>query len=67
MATKTGLQQGLEQGLEKGLEQGLEQGEWNEKIKIIENADRIGLPMQTMIELTGLDEEKIISILPKKS
>jgi predicted transposase/invertase (TIGR01784 family) len=65
LATKTGLQQGLEQGLEKGLEQGLEQGEWNEKIKIIENADRIGLPMQTMIELTGLDEEKIRSLLPK--
>ena len=51
LATKTGLQQGLEQG------------EWNEKIKIIENADRIGLPMQTMIELTGLDEEKIRSLL----
>ena len=64
-ATKTGLQQGLEQGLEKGLEQGLEQGEWKEKLKIIENAIRIGLPMQTIIELTGLDEEQISSLLPK--
>ena len=64
-ATKTGLQQGLEKGLEKGLEQGLEQGEWKEKLKIIENAIRIGLPMQTIIELTGLDEEQISSLLPK--
>ena len=56
-ATKTGLQ--------KGLEQGLEQGEWKEKLKIIENAIRIGLPMQTIIELTGLDEEQISSLLPK--
>ena len=46
---------------------GLEQGEWKEKMKIIENADRIGLPMQTIMELTGLDEEKIMSLLPKKS
>ena len=58
-ATKTGLQQGLEQGLE--------QGEWKQKIKIIENAVRIGLPLQTIMELTGLDEEKIRSLLPKKS
>ncbi len=64
-ATKTGLQQGLEKGLEKGLEQGLEQGEWKEKLKIIENAIRIGLPMQTIIDLTGLDEEQISSLLPK--
>ncbi|MEI6544447.1 MAG: Rpn family recombination-promoting nuclease/putative transposase, partial [Methylococcales bacterium] len=61
-ATKTGmeqglekgLQQGLEQGLEQGLQQGLEQGEWNNTLKIIENAHRMGLPMQAIIELTGL-------------
>jgi len=35
-------------------------------MKIIENAYRIGLPMQTIIELTGLDEKKIMSLLPKK-
>ncbi len=62
LATKTGLEQGLQQGLE----QGLEQGEWNVKIKIIENAYRMGLPMQTIIALTGLDEEKITSLLPQK-
>jgi len=60
-ATKTGM----EQGLEKGLQQGLEQGEWNNTLKIIENANRMGLPMQAIIELTGLDEEKISALLPK--
>ncbi|MEI6065985.1 MAG: transposase, partial [Methylococcaceae bacterium] len=44
---------------------GLEQGEWKEKMKIIENAHRIGLPMQTIMELTGLDEEKIRSLFFK--
>ena len=68
-ATKTGMEQGLEKGLEQGMAQGveigLEQGEWQEKLKIIENANRMGLPMQTIIELTGLDEEKISALLPK--
>ena len=68
-ATKTGMEQGLEkglqQGLEQGLQQGLEQGEWNNTLKIIENANRMGLPMQAIIELTGLDEEKISALLPK--
>ena len=73
-ATKTGieqglekgLQQGLEQGLEQGLQQGLEQGEWNKTLNIIQNANRMGLPMQAIIELTGLDEEKISALLPKR-
>jgi hypothetical protein len=46
---------------------GLEQGEGKAKMKIIENAVRIGLPLQTIMELTGLDEEKILSLLPKSS
>ena len=45
---------------------GIEQGEWKNTLKIIENAVRIGLPMQAIIELTGLDEEKISSFLPKR-
>ena len=40
-------------------------GKWQEKLKIIENADRMGLSMQTIIELTGLDEEKIRLLLKK--
>ena len=60
-----GLEQGREQGREQGLEEGLEQGELKEKQKIIENAHKMGLPMQTIIALTGLTEEKIKSLLPR--
>jgi predicted transposase/invertase (TIGR01784 family) len=71
LATKTGLQQGLEQGLQQGLEQGLEQGlqqgleqgEWDTKIKMIINAHQMGLPLQTISELTSFDEDKIMSVL----
>ncbi len=58
---------GLEKGQKKGLDEGLQQGEWQEKLKVIENAGRIGLPMQIIIDLTGLDEEKIRSLLPKNN
>ena len=62
---KSSIEFATKTGMEQGLEKGLEQGEWQEKLKIIENANRIGLPMQTIIELTGLDEEKISALLPK--
>lgn len=52
-ATKTGLQQGLEQGA------------CNAKITIVLNAHQMGLPVQTIIKLTGLDEDEILSILQK--
>jgi len=69
LATKTGLKQGLEKGLEQGLEQGiekgLEQGEWNAKVTMILNAHQLGLPMQTISELTGIDEDKILAVVQK--
>ena len=46
----------IEFATKTGLEQGIEKGEWKEKMKIIENAERIGLPMATIMELKGLDE-----------
>ncbi|MDO9423733.1 MAG: Rpn family recombination-promoting nuclease/putative transposase [Methylobacter sp.] len=62
LATKTGLQQGLEQGLQ----QGLEQGESVATIKMVLNAHKMGLPIQTISGLTGLDEDKIMLILGEK-
>ena len=62
---KSSIEFATKTGMEQGIEQGMAQGEWQEKLKIIENANRMGLPMQTIIELTGLDEEKISSLLPK--
>ncbi len=61
LATKQGLQLGMEQGLQKGLEQ----GEWQAKIKIVLNARAMGLPIKTIIALTGLTEDEIGSILKK--
>jgi len=62
LATKTGLKQGLEQGIEKGLEQ----GEWNAKVAMIINAHQLGLPMQTISELTGVDEDKISAVVQNR-
>lgn len=59
LATRTGLQQGLEQGLQ----QGLLQGESDAIIKMVLNAHKMGLAMQTISELTGLNEDKIMLIL----
>ncbi|MFZ2406982.1 MAG: transposase, partial [Methylobacter sp.] len=63
LAAKTGLQQGLQQGLE----QGFMQGESDAKIKMVLNAHKMGLPMQTISELTGLDEDGIMLILREQS
>jgi len=35
----------------------------NEKIAIMKNAHQIGLPMNTISELTGVNEEEIIALL----
>jgi len=56
----------LEQGLELGLEQGLQQGEFNATTKMVLNAHHIGLPIPTIIELTGLSEDEIALILQNK-
>ena len=45
------------------LKQGLEQGEWNAKVTMIINAHQLGLPMQTISELTGVDEDKILAVV----
>lgn len=44
---------------------GLRQGALNEKTKIVLNAHEMGLPVQTIIQLTGLGEDEISSILQK--
>ena len=54
LATKTGLQQGLQQG------------EVNAKTKMVLNAHQMGLPISTIIELTGLSEDEIALILQNK-
>lgn len=64
-ATKTGLKQGIEQGIEQGMRQGLEQGEWQAKTKVVLNAHQMGLSTPMISNLTGFDENEILSILQK--
>ncbi len=54
-------------GMQRGLEQGLIQGESAAKTKMVLNAFKIGLPIQTISELTDLDEDKIRFILTEQS
>jgi len=65
LGLQQGLVQGLERGLEQGIEQGLEKGEWNAKTKMVLNAHQLGLPAQTISQITGLSEDDVLSILQK--
>ena len=56
----------MQQGLEQGLEQGLQQGEVNATTKMVLNAHQIGLPIRTIIDLTGLREDEIAMIVQNK-
>lgn len=63
---KSSIEQASKAGLLQGLQQGLEQGESNAKVKVVLNAHHLGLPMQTISQLTGLDEKSIRIILSAK-
>ncbi|NOQ65175.1 MAG: Rpn family recombination-promoting nuclease/putative transposase, partial [Methyloprofundus sp.] len=60
-----GLEAGIEQGIERGIEQGLEQGIENTLKKIVMNAYRSGVPLQSISDITGLSEKDINSIIGK--
>ncbi len=42
-------------------------GKRDAKIEMMINAHQIGLPMQTISELTGFDEDAIVEILKKQT
>ena len=53
--------------IDSGLEKGLEQGEWNTKVTMILNTHQLGLPIQTISELTDVDEDKILAVVTNRS
>ena len=55
----------IEFAAKTGLQQGLEQGAWEAKTKIVLNAHQLGLPVQTISQLTGFSDAEIASILQK--
>ena len=55
---KEGLKEGRAEGLKEGLEQGLQQG----KHAIARNLKRLGVPLPTIVQATGLPEEEVAAL-----
>ena len=54
-----GMQKGLEQGMQKGIQQGQQQGERNAKIEMARNALAMGLTIDQIVQITGLNKEEL--------
>jgi flagellar biosynthesis/type III secretory pathway protein FliH len=67
MGLEEGKAMGLEEGLEKGKVMGLEEGEAigaeKTKIEIVIASSKAGLPLETIIGITGFTPDKISEIL----
>ncbi len=57
-----GMEKGLVEGMEKGLAKGLEQGKLTEKLQIAQQAKILGLPIETIMQMTGLTEQQMQSL-----
>ena len=56
---KAGIEEGMKKGLEKGIKKGLEKGRAEEKLNIVKNALRAGIPIEQIALISGLTEEEI--------
>ena len=56
------LKKAEERGVEKGLEKGLEKGEKKKALEIAKNLLKIKLPIQQIVEVTGLTKEEILTL-----
>ena len=50
------------EGFEKGIEKGREEGVYNNKLETVKKAQVMGLPIESIIELTGLTEAEILKL-----
>ena len=57
-----GREEGIEKGIEKGREEGFEKGSYDNKLETVKKAHAMGLPIETIIELTGLTEAEILKL-----
>lgn len=57
-----GFTEGLEKGMEKGLEKGLEKGRHEERQEIARNMKKLSIPVEIIIQSTGLSEKEIESL-----
>jgi predicted transposase/invertase (TIGR01784 family) len=65
LAKKQGIEQGIEQGLEQGLEQGIEQGAKQSIEQVVIKSLHAGMKIQTIAQITGLDEKKLQDIMKR--
>ena len=59
---KDGIEKGIKEGLKEGIEKGLEEGSMKEKINLAKKMKAKNMPLDDIIELTGLTKEKLEEI-----
>lgn len=57
-----GIKKGMEEGMKKGLEEGIKEGRKEEKKRMAKQLIDKSLPMELIIEITGLTAEEIRSL-----
>ncbi len=62
---KQGIEQGVQQGIEQGVQQGIEQGKKQQTLQIARNALAKGFTVDQVVELTGLPEVDVQTLLNK--
>ena len=58
------MAEGIAKGKAEGMEEGMAKGEKAAKVKIAANLLSLGVPMETIMQASGLSEEEIKSIMP---
>ena len=56
---ESSFNRGIEKGREEGIEMGIEKGSYAKAIETARKSLSMGLPIETIMELTGLSEEEI--------
>lgn len=59
-----GKAEGMAEGIAEGIAEGMAKGEKAAKVKIAANLLSLGVPMETIMQASGLSEEEIKSIMP---
>ena len=62
-AEKTKFAEGMAEGMAKGKAEGRTEGEKEAKVKIASNLLSLGVPIETIIQASGLSEGEIKNIL----
>ena len=57
-----GIEKGRQEGIEQGRQEGIEQGKELEKLKIAKSMLKEDVPMETIIKITELSKEEILSL-----